>query len=46
VEEISNTTRELKTKRRNSLSGPHEIKRKADVQVAQPRLERLMRRGE
>jgi hypothetical protein len=46
VEDVSNATRELKTKSGNSLSPPREIKREAEVQVAQPRPERLMRRGE
>jgi hypothetical protein len=46
VEDISNATRELKTKSGNSLSPPREMKREPEVQVAQPKPERLMRRGE
>jgi len=46
VEDISNATRELKTKNGNSHSQPREMKREPEVQVAQPKPERLMRRGE
>ena len=45
VEDISNATHELQTKSGNSLSQPREMKRETEVQVAQPRPGRLMRRG-
>jgi hypothetical protein len=46
VEDVSNATRELKTKRGGSFGPPREMKREAEMEIAQPRQERLMRRGE
>jgi hypothetical protein len=47
VEDFSNATSELKTKSGNSLRPPRDMPlRTNEVQVAQPRPQRLMRRGE
>src|SRR5437667_9529160 len=46
VEDLSNATRELQTKSGGSLGQPRELPRAEEVQLAQPRPERLMRRGD
>jgi hypothetical protein len=46
VEDFSNAAPELKTKSGNSLSTPRDMPRTNEVQIAQPRPQRLMRRGE
>ena len=46
VEDVSNATRDLKTKSGGSLSEPGEISTEPEVQLARPRSERMMRRGE
>jgi hypothetical protein len=46
VEDISNATSELKTKSGGSLPQPLKFKSEPPAQIAQPRPERLMRRGE
>jgi hypothetical protein len=45
VEDLSNATRELRTKQDGSLSEPREIKHETETQLVQPRPQRLMRRG-
>ncbi|HWN95146.1 MAG TPA: hypothetical protein VNT99_08945, partial [Methylomirabilota bacterium] len=46
VEDISNATRELRTMSGGSLGEPRKIQAEPEVQLTQPRPERLMRRGE
>jgi hypothetical protein len=46
VEDISNATRDLKTKAGGSLGEPRALPPEPEMQLVRPRPERLMRRGE
>jgi len=46
VEDVSNATRELQTKNGRSLGEPRKFPAEPEAQIAQPRPQRLMRRGE